>query len=202
MATDHTVSPIPRGRVARYLEAFAQCRYATWILAAVAFADSSFLPVAPDVLLVPMLLVQPHRLWSLSLICTVASALGAVLGYFIGYELWTYVGAQLVEFYGYTRAFATYQHLVEEWGVWIIIAKGLTPIPFKIMSIAAGVAAMNPVTFMIAAVIGRALHFAMVAVLVLLFGEKLMALIAKYEKSLWIVSAVSVVGIAAAIYLR
>jgi membrane protein YqaA with SNARE-associated domain len=114
------------------------------VLAAIAFADSSFLPIPPDLLLVPMALVRPKQIWALSLICTVASSLGAVVGYLIGYGLWSLVGVPLVELYGYGNGFTAYQHLIEKWGVWIIIAKSLTPVPFKIMAIAAGVAAMSP----------------------------------------------------------
>src|SRR5262249_58104605 len=91
------------------------------------------------------------------------------------------IGSRLIELYGFTEGFATYRALVEEWGACIIIAKALTPIPFKIMAIAAGVAAMNPFVFIIATVIGRALHFAMIAGLVRLFGRRLMTLIASYD---------------------
>ena len=149
-----------------------------------------------------MALVRPKQVWSLALICTIASALGAALGYVIGYELWNLIGARVVEFYGYTEGFASYQRLVEDWGVWFIIAKALTPIPFKIMAIAAGVAAMNPVTFMIAAIVGRALHFAMVALLVVLWGKKLMVFIEKYEAPLALVSVLVLIGLGIFLYLR
>jgi len=201
-ASDKAALPAPRGRLVRYLEAFTAYRYATWILAAVAFADSSFLPVAPDVLLVPMVLLRPQRVWSLCLICTVASSLGAAVGYVIGYELWYSIGAKLVELYGYSAAFAKYQHLIEVWGVPIIVAKALTPIPFKIMAIAAGVAAMNPLTFMVAAIGGRALHFAMVGVLVVLLGDKLTVFITRFERPVAIVSALGLIGFVVYLYLR
>ena len=136
------------------------------------FADSSFLPIPPDLLLVPMALVRPKQIWALSLICTVASSLGAVVGYLIGYGLWSLVGVPLVELYGYGNGFAAYQQLIEKWGVWIIIAKSLTPVPFKIMAIAAGVAAMSPMAFLASAVVGRALHFAIVATLIALWGDR------------------------------
>jgi membrane protein YqaA with SNARE-associated domain len=200
--TDKLGLPRSHSRLVRFAEVVAQHRYATWILAAIAFADSSFLPVAPDLLLIPMALVRPKQVWSLALICTIASALGAGLGYVIGYELWSLIGAKVVEFYGYTEGFASYQRLVEEWGVWFIIAKALTPIPFKIMAIAAGVAAMNPVTFMVAAIIGRALHFAMVAVLIVLWGKKLMVFIEKYEAPLALVSVLVLIGLGIFLYLR
>src|SRR5262249_47772258 len=154
---------------------------AVWILAAIAFADSSFLPVPPDLLLIPLVLIRREQLWLLTAVCVIASSLGAIVGYAIGYGLWSLIGSRLIELYGFTEGFATYRALVEEWGACIIIAKALTPIPFKIMAIAAGVAAMNPFVFIIATVIGRALHFAMIAGLVRLFGGRLRTLIASYD---------------------
>lgn len=195
-------APMPRGRLVRYVEAFAQHRYGTWILAAIAFADSSFLPLVPDILLVPMALVRPKEIWWLCAVCTVASTLGAAVGYAIGSGLWTLIGAPLVEFYGYTAGFASYQRLVEEWGIWIVIGKAFTPIPFKIMAIAAGVAQMNPVVFMIAALLGRALHFAMIGVLIVFFGERIMGLFAKYEKPMVVVSILVLIGVVFYLHFR
>ena len=190
------------GRRGRFVEAVQRSRFAVWVLAAIAFADSSFLPVPPDLVLVPLALVRPQQLWSLSATCVVASSIGAIFGYAIGYELWNVVGARLVEFYGYGDAFAIYRGLVERWGACIIIAKALTPVPFKIIAIAAGVAAMNPIVFMIATVIGRALHFAMVAALVQVLGDRLRVVIVNYERPLVIISVLVVVVLAIAYYLR
>jgi len=145
--TGEIVAPVTRSRLVRYVKTFSEHRYGRWVLAAIAFADSSFLPIPPDLLLVPMALVRPKQIWALSLICTVASSLGAVVGYLIGYGLWSVIGVPLVELYGYRNGFTAYQQLIEKWGVWIIIAKSLTPVPFKIMAIAAGVAAMSPTAF-------------------------------------------------------
>lgn len=189
-------------RRGRFVQAIQRSRFAVWALAAIAFADSSFLPVPPDFLLVPLALVRRRQLWTLSAICIVASSLGAILGYAIGYELWSLVGERLVNFYGYAEGFATYRRLVEEWGAWIIIAKAFTPLPFKIMAIAAGVAAMNPLVFIIATVVGRAVHFAMVAALVQVFGDRLVTLIARYERPLTIVSVLVLVAVLVAFYLR
>src|SRR4029077_10814040 len=110
------------------------------------------------------------------------SSLGAAVGYMIGYGLWSVIGAPLIEFYGYADGFAAYQRLVDNWGVWIIIAKAFTPLPFKIAAIAAGVAAMNPVSFMVATILGRTLHFAMVGALLVLCGGRILALLARYER--------------------
>ncbi len=177
-------------------------RFATRILAAIAFADSSFLPIPPDLMLIPMGLARPERLWRLVAICIVASSLGAGLGYLIGYWLWSIIGAPLVDFYGYGDRFAGYQKLVNHWGFTIVIVKAFTPIPFKIAAIAAGVGAMNPVSFMVATVLGRALHFVMVAVALLLFGARAVAFIARYEKPLAVISVLVLMGIAIGYYLR
>jgi hypothetical protein len=116
--TGEIIAPVTRSRLLRYVETFSEHRYGRWVLAAIAFADSSFLPIPPDLLLVPMALVRPKQIWALSLVCAVASSLGAVVGYVIGYELWSLIGARLVELYGYGEGFIAYQHLIEKWGVW------------------------------------------------------------------------------------
>jgi membrane protein YqaA with SNARE-associated domain len=190
-----------RGGWLRRVSALSNHRCATWLLAATAFADSSFLPIPPDLLLVPMILFRPERLRRLLVICTIASSLGALLGYLIGYGLWSVIGAPLVQFYGYTDAFAAYQRLVANWGVWIIIAKAFTPLPFKIAAIAAGVAAMDPVLFMVAATLGRALHFAMVGALVMLCGGRILALIGRYERTFAVISVLVLIGLVVAFHL-
>ncbi|MGE5270717.1 MAG: YqaA family protein [Thiohalocapsa sp.] len=193
---------LPRRGWLRHVAGLAHHRHCRVALGAVAFADSSFLPVPPDLLLVPMVLFRREKLRLLLAICTIASSLGAVLGYLIGYQLWGLVGAPLVEFYGYTDKFYAFQHLVAVWGVWIILAKAFTPIPFKVAAIAAGVAAMDPIAFMLATVIGRGLHFAMVGALLAVCGERLLVLIARYERRLAILSLLAVIVLALAWFLR
>jgi membrane protein YqaA with SNARE-associated domain len=190
-----------RGGWLRHVSALSNHRYSTWLLAAIAFADSSFLPIPPDLLLVPMILFRPERIRLLLVICTVASSLGAALGYLIGYGLWSVIGQPLVDFYGYAEGFAAYQRLVDNWGVWIIIAKAFTPLPFKIAAIAAGVAAMDPVAFMLASIFGRALHFAMVGGLLVLFGGRVLALVERYERPFAVISVVVLIGLAVAFHL-
>lgn len=185
-----------RGGWLRHVSAWAHHRASPWLLFAVAFADSSFLPIPPDLLLVPMVLMQPRRIWWLLTLCTLGSTVGAAVGYLIGFFLWTTVGAPIVEFYGHTHHYLQFQRWVQDWGAWIIIGKALTPIPFKIAAIAAGAAKMNPVVFMLASFVGRALHFAMVAILLVLFGARVMALVARYERPLAVISAILVIGLA------
>ena len=200
--TGEIIFPVTRSRLVRYVETFSEHRYGRWVLAAIAFADSSFLPIPPDLLLVPMALVRPKQIWALSLICTVASSLGPAVGYVIGCGLWSWVGARLVELYGYGDAFSAYQHRIEKWGVWIIIAKSLTPIPFKIMAIVAGVSGMSPSAFLASATVGRALHFAIVATLIALWGGRVMDLVSRYGRVLAVFSVLLLLGLAVAYHLR
>src|SRR6266481_7427239 len=116
IVTGEIIAPVNRSRLVRYVETFSEHRYGRCVLAAIAFADSSFLPIPPDLLLIPMALVRPKQVWALSLICTVASSLGAVVGYVIGCGLWNLVGARLVELYGYGEGFSAYQNLIERMG--------------------------------------------------------------------------------------
>ena len=178
----------------RRVSALSSHRYSGWLLGAIAFADSSFLPIPPDLLLVPMILLQPGRLWWLLAICTVGSTLGAAVGYLIGYFLWQTLGAPLVEFYGHMDAYLVFKGWVKDWGAAVIIVKALTPIPFKIAAIAAGAAEMNPVVFIFASLVGRALHFAMVGGLLVFFGPRIIALIARYERPLAVVSLLALIG--------
>ena len=186
----------------RYIAGWAHHRHAAWALGAIAFADSSLLPVPPDLLLVPMALLRPERLKSFLLICLAGSSLGAILGYVIGYALWNTVGQPIVQFYGYGESFADYQRLVAEWGVCVIIAKAFTPVPFKIAAIAAGIAAMNPLAFIVATVIGRALHFAMVGGVLVLCGPKILALVARYQRPFALASIVVLIIALVVFHLR
>jgi membrane protein YqaA with SNARE-associated domain len=120
-----------------------------------------------------------------------ASSVGALVGYGIGHFGWTALGQTLVELYGQTGNFQRYQKLVEDWGLWIIIAKST----FKFIAIAAGVASMNLFTFTIATVMGRTLHFAIVAVLLAFWGQKFLRLIDKYERWLVGVGILTVIGL-------
>lgn len=193
---------VASGGWVRRVAALSQHRFATWALAALAFADSSFLPIPPDILLVPMALTRPERLRFLLVVCTLGSALGAGVGYLIGALMWNAIGLPLVEAYGHLEAFRTFQGWVQEWGPWIIVFKALTPIPFKIAAIGAGVVAMNPIVFLISALIGRALHFVMVGAVLAWCGPKIMAVVSRYERPVALVTILVVVGGALVYSLR
>ncbi len=186
----------------RHVSAWSNHRYSIWVLAAIAFVDSSFLPIPPDLLLIPMILIRPERTMVLLVICSIASSLGAGIGYLIGYGLWSVIGAPLIEFYGYVDSFAAYQRLVHDWGFWFIIAKAFTPIPFMVAAIAAGVAAMPPLSFMIAATFARSLHFAMLGALLTLYGARILTFLTRYERPFAVISVIVLIALVVAYHLR
>jgi membrane protein YqaA with SNARE-associated domain len=136
-----------------------------------AFAESSFFPIPPDVMLVPMVLAKPARAWTYAAICTVGSVLGGILGYAIGYFLYETLGQWLVQVYGLATQFEAYRAAYSQWGLWIILIKGLTPIPYKIVTIASGAAAFNFWVFIAASIVTRGARFFLVAGLLYWFGE-------------------------------
>ncbi len=151
--------------------ALAASRYAMAALALVAFAESSFFPLPPDLLLIPMILARPRRAFLLAAICTLASVAGGFLGYAIGYFLFDAIGRPILEFYHAMGRYDALKAAFAQWGVWIIIIKGLTPIPYKLVTIASGVAQFPIVPFALASLVSRSLRFFLLAALLWRFGE-------------------------------
>jgi membrane protein YqaA with SNARE-associated domain len=143
--------------------------HASWYLGVISAAESSVFPIPPDVMLAPMTLARPERAWFYATLTTLTSVAGGALGYAIGYFVLDAVLPSLERF-GYMGAYETIVGLFAAYGVWIVIIKGLTPIPYKIITIAAGAAAMPFVPFLFASVIGRGIRFYTVAGLVKTFG--------------------------------
>ena len=151
--------------------ALSASRHAGWWLALVSFAESSVFPIPPDVLLVPMVLARPERAWRLALICTASSVVGGLLGYFIGYALYDQVAAPLIRFYHYEAAAQNFIDRFNEWGLWVILIKGLTPIPYKIVTITSGLTHFNLALFVVASAVTRGLRFFVVAALLKRYGR-------------------------------
>ena len=172
--------------------ALAASRHAPWWLAAISFAESSFFPIPPDALLIPMCLARPQRAWRLALVCTVASVLGGMLGYYIGYALFEVLAGPLIRFYHYEAAFEHFRATYAEYGLWVILVKGLTPIPYKIVTIASGAAQFNFGVFMLASIATRGARFFLVAGLLRAFGEPVRDFI---ERQLTLVTTLVVAGI-------
>ena len=134
-------------------------------LALVSFAESSVFPIPPDAMLIPMCLAARDRAFRFAFVCSVASVLGGVLGYAIGYFAYETIGRTIVAFYGLESAMENYRALFAVWGLWIILIKGLTPIPYKVVTIASGVAAFDPAVFVVASIVTRAGRFYILAAL-------------------------------------
>jgi membrane protein YqaA with SNARE-associated domain len=145
--------------------------YALWIMAAVAFAESSFFPVPPDVMLIPMSLARPARAWLYAMVCTAASVLGGVLGYAIGALLYDSLGQWLINLYGLGDKVEAFRAGYAEYGAWIILLKGLTPIPYKLVTITSGFANFNIWLFIVLSVIARGGRVFVVAILLNRYGE-------------------------------
>jgi membrane protein YqaA with SNARE-associated domain len=174
------------GLYARTL-ALAASRYATAALALVAFAESSFFPLPPDLLLIPMILARPRRAFLLAGLCTLMSVLGGFLGYAIGYFLFDAIGRPILEFYHAMGRYDALKSAFAQWGVWIIIIKGLTPIPYKLVTIASGVAQFPIIPFALASLVSRSLRFFLLAALLWRFGEPVREFI---ERRLMLVTSV------------
>ncbi len=169
-------------------------RHAPYYLGGLSFAESSFFPIPPDVMLAPMVLARRHRAWFYALLTTVASVLGGVLGYFIGmYGLEAI--EPILQSRGYWDKYLTAQNWFEEWGFWAIFIAGFSPIPYKVFTISAGAAAMSLFPFVIASLIGRGARFFLVAGLIWWGGERMEKVIrTNVDRIGWVLVAVIVVA--------
>ena len=176
--------------------------HAMWIMGAVSFAESSFFPVPPDVMLIPMALARPERAYVMAAWCTATSVAGGILGYAIGALLYDSVGGWLIQLYGYGDKVETFRAAYAQWGAWIILLKGLTPIPYKIVTITSGFAGYNLALFIVFSIIARAGRFFLLAFLLHRYGERARHIIEK-RLGLWVLlgAAVVVIGIVIAVYL-
>jgi membrane protein YqaA with SNARE-associated domain len=163
-------------------------------LLAVSFVESSVFPIPPDILLIPMILARPRQAWRLAALCTLASVVGGMLGYAIGYFLFDAIGRPVLEFYHAMDSYDALKAGFAQWGVWIIIIKGMTPIPYKLITIASGVAHFDFVTFVGASIISRGLRFFLVAALLWWFGDAARRFIERRLTLVTTLFAVALVG--------
>ena len=160
-----------------WMMAKAAHRHAIWWLAAVSFIESSVFPIPPDVMLIPMVIAAPSRWWRISLVCTVSSVAGGFLGYAIGHFAMDSIGQPSLAAFHLQDKFLALKPIIDEWGVWFIIIKGMTPIPYKLVTITAGAFDFDLLRFTIASVIARGMRFIMVAALLWRFGEPIRAFV-------------------------
>jgi membrane protein YqaA with SNARE-associated domain len=150
---------------------------AVWALAGISFAESSFFPVPPDVLLVPMALARPDRAFFYAGICTISSVIGGMFGYAIGALLYDTLGHWIIQAYGYGQNVEAFRQAYATYGEWIILIKGLTPIPYKLVTITSGFAGYNLLWFTILSIITRGARFYILAVLLKRFGAPAKAIL-------------------------
>lgn len=174
---------------------WARYRYAPYYLLAVSFAEASFFPLPPDIMLAPMILARPKETWRLATITTFGSVMGGMLGYSIGYFAYDWVGHYLIEFLGLQTQYKSVVLAFDVWGAWIILAAGLIPIPYKIFTMTAGVSAMPFLPFVFASLIGRSLRFFLVSALIKVVGPSLERHIANYiDYFIWTVIGILIIS--------
>jgi len=169
--------------------------HAAWVLGCVAFAESSFFPAPPDVMLIPMAMARPDRAFFFATLTTLASVAGGLLGYFTGAELYATVGQWLIALYGYGQKMEAFREAYAHYGAWIILLKGLTPIPYKIVTITSGFAGFNVGLFIVMSILSRGMRFYFLAFLLNRYGERARVIIEK-RLGLWagLAAAAVVVG--------
>jgi membrane protein YqaA with SNARE-associated domain len=181
-------------RLYHWVLSWAEHPQATWALFALAFAESSFFPIPPDVLLIALCLGQPRRAAWYALVCTTGSVLGGLAGYAIGMGLYESVGRPILEFYGLMEKYGEVQELYRRYDVWAVGIAGLTPIPYKAFTVTAGAFGISLPGFVAASIVGRGLRFGLVAALLRLWGEPAREFIDRHLGILTILFAVLLIG--------
>ena len=161
-------------------------RYALWALAIVAFAESSFFPIPPDILLIPLIIAKPKNAYLIAFIAMVASVFGGGLGYYIGLKLYETVGIIIINFYHAQQLFLDFQTQFNKYGAAAVLFAGVTPFPYKIITISSGIAGMPIYQFFIFSIIARGARFFIIAILLRLYGEPIRNFIERHLNLLFI----------------
>ncbi|KEP68273.1 cytochrome B561 [Thioclava dalianensis] len=167
---------------------------AMWFLAAVAFIEASVFPIPPDVLMIPMILATPWRAWKIALVATLASVAGGCLGYLIGYGFMDAIGTPILQFYGKADSFNELAHRFNEMGGWAVLVAGVTPFPYKVITIFSGATHLSPPLFLGVSVLARALRFFLVAALLWKFGAPIKIFIERWLGLLFTLFVVLLIG--------
>jgi membrane protein YqaA with SNARE-associated domain len=173
---------------------WADTPYGSWALFILAFAESSFFPVPPDVLLIALAVGRPKRSFRFALICSIGSVLGGALGYLIGWQFMTVVGERIVAFYGLQPKVAYIGELYNQYNAWAVGIAGFTPIPYKVFTIAAGMFKINFGIFMLASLVSRSSRFFLVGTLIYWFGPQIRRFIDRYFNMLAVAFTVLLVA--------
>lgn len=189
-------------RIYDWCIASADKPHALWLMGLMSFAESSVFPIPPDTMLIPMSLARPQRAWTYATVCTLTSVAGGVLGYVIGAYLYDTIGHWLIQLYGYGDKVEAFREAYARWGTLIILVKGVTPIPYKIVTITSGFAGYNLGLFVVFSFVARGMRFYFTAFLLNRYGAKARAIIEE-RLGFWFTIGLLVLaaGVVAALYL-
>jgi membrane protein YqaA with SNARE-associated domain len=158
----------------------SQHSHAKWFLSLIAFAESSFFPIPPDLILIPMIIAKKTHAFFYAFLCTISSVLGGLVGYCIGYFLFNSLAILILNYYGLSDQFSSFETYYIKYGMWIVLGAGFTPFPFKFITIASGFFGLNIILFITVAIIARGARFYLIAILLKIFGSFIENLIDKY----------------------
>ena len=167
---------------------------APWFLSFISFIESSFFPIPPDIILIPMIIANRFKAWWYAFICTASSVIGGIAGYCIGFFFYSTIGIMILKYYSLGDQFANFESLYNENGIWIVLGAGFTPFPFKFITIASGFFHLNIYLFIIVALIGRGSRFYLIAFLLRIFGNWIKNFIDKYFNLLAILFFILLIG--------
>ncbi len=168
--------------------------HAMWFLALVAFAESSFFPIPPDIMLIPMILALPNKAWKIAGLATVSSVVGGFFGYGIGVFFFDLIAKPILTFYGYMQQFDVFKDYYHQWGAWIVFGAGITPFPYKVITIASGVVRLDLLTFALASLVARGMRFYLVAWLLKKYGAPMKVFIEKNLGMLSVLFLILLIG--------
>ena len=167
---------------------------APWFLSFISFIESSFFPIPPDIILIPMIIANRFKAWWYAFICTASSVIGGIAGYCIGFFFYSTIGIMILKYYSLGDQFTNFESLYNENGIWIVLGAGFTPFPFKFITIASGFFHLNIYLFIIVALIGRGSRFYLIAFLLRIFGNWIKNFIDKYFNLLAILFFILLIG--------
>lgn len=173
---------------------WAETPYGSWALFLLAFAESSFFPIPPDVLLIALAISIPAKSFKYALICSVGSVLGGICGYAIGYKFMDLIGFHILNFYGLTDKYSTLGALYNQYNAWAVGIAGFTPIPYKVFTLSAGAFKINFPIFLFASAVSRSARFFLVGLLIYLFGPSIRVFIDRYFNILAVVFVILLAG--------
>ncbi|MBE6452734.1 MAG: DedA family protein [Alphaproteobacteria bacterium] len=177
-----------------WMLAMSASPHAIWFLILVAFAESSFFPIPPDIMLIPMILATPQKAYRIAGLATIASVLGGYFGYSIGVFFFDLIAKPILSFYGYIQQFDTFKNYYHQWGAWIVFGAGITPFPYKVITIASGVVRLDLLTFTIASILARGMRFYLVAWLLKKYGSPMKIFIEKHLGLLSVIFLILLIG--------